>query len=119
MSIIDDVKSVVNAIQKIDNVEAYRKILDLQGEVIDLVQENRDLQQSLTELAKKLDIRGDLLFRDDAYYTSDGDGPFCSGCWDSEKKIIRLHEVHTVGLSFKCPLCKTSLSRKPSADGND
>ncbi|HBA38453.1 MAG: hypothetical protein A2W73_07420 [Deltaproteobacteria bacterium RIFCSPLOWO2_12_55_13] len=52
MSIIDDVKSVAQLIQQIDNVELYRKILDLQGEVMGLVQENSELRKEISYLSQ-------------------------------------------------------------------
>ena len=53
MGIIDNVKETVTLIQKIDNIDLYRKVLDLQSEVMAVVEEN-------TELKRRLRISGDL-----------------------------------------------------------
>lgn len=53
MGITDNVKETVTLIQKIDNIDLYRKVLDLQSEVMAVVEEN-------TELKRRLRISGDL-----------------------------------------------------------
>jgi hypothetical protein len=70
MGIIENVKEAVGLVQKIDNIDLYRKILDLQAEVMALVQEN-------TELKQKARIAQDLVFRDNSYWRN-SEGPFCS-----------------------------------------
>ena len=42
-------KEAVGLFQKIDNIDLYRKILDLQAEVIALVQENTELKQRVAK----------------------------------------------------------------------
>jgi len=44
LSIIDDVESVAKTVQQIDNIDLYRQILDLQGEIMEMVEENRDVK---------------------------------------------------------------------------
>ena len=45
MSIIDNIKSITTTIRQIDNIELYRRILDLQAEIINVVSENQELRQ--------------------------------------------------------------------------
>ncbi len=52
---------------------------------------------------------GRLKYRDNAYYEYDEKGnciggPLCSGCYDSQRKIIYLHTTSLPGL-FRCPAC--------------
>lgn len=94
MGIIDKIKSVAKTIQKIDNIELYKTILDLQANVMDVVDENMKLKNEVAELKEKFKTKESLSFEHDAYWLKkeDGknDGPFCSGCWDSKKQLIRL-----------------------------
>jgi hypothetical protein len=96
MSIIDNVKEAVTLVQRIDNLDLYRKILDLQAEVMALVEENNDLK-------RKLQIAEDLVFRENSYWRRSGEGPFCCRCWDAESKLIRL--IVQGGFKPKCPNC--------------
>jgi hypothetical protein len=118
LGVLDDVKSLVSVVQKIDNVELYRKILDLQREVQDLVGENRELKQQLLEVKDKLDLHGTLVFERDAYWlpaTDRRDGPFCSLCWDSKRELIRMIKCGNPAFS-QCPRCKIGIQMKPDDD---
>ena len=56
-----------------------------------------------TEGKPKLKIEGDL------YYTEDGDGPFCTACFDSKDKLVRVSPMGTqfhVIAKFRCNVCK-------------
>ena len=105
MSILDDVKNTVSIIQKIDNIELYRKILDLQSEIIALVEENRLLKAAAS-------IHKDLEFKKEAYWkrygTESQDGPFCPKCWDVNQKLVRM--LRREGYYPTCPECKTFCS---------
>ena len=67
MNIIDNAKEVVKIIQQIDNIELYRKILDLQSEINNLVSENTSLKQQLQECQERLLIQQSLMFEDNVY----------------------------------------------------
>lgn len=108
MGVIEDVKEVVKLVQSIDNIDLYRKILDLQAEVTGLVQDKLQLTQQVRDLTEKLAIQGSLEFRDEGYWRKcdDGkeDGPFCTACWDSDKKLVRSVPIRNV---YGCPVCGT------------
>lgn len=95
MSILENLKEAVTLVQRIDNIELYRKILDLQAEVLALVQEN-------TELKQKARITEELAFRNNSYWREDK-GPFCSRCWDADGKLVRL--VVRGPYHPQCPNC--------------
>jgi len=113
MGVIEDIKEVVKLVQSIDNIDLYRKILDLQAEVTGLVQDKLQLAQQVQDLTDKLAIKGSLEFRDEGYWRKcdDGkeDGPFCTACWDSDKKLVRSLLVRGV---YGCPVCG-SIRAKP------
>lgn len=102
MGIIDNVRETVGLIQKMDNLDLYRRILDLQAEVTALVDENRTL-------AERLRITDDLRFSDNCYWRTNASGetagPYCPRCWDVDGHLVRLltrHKHHP-----QCPECKT------------
>jgi len=112
MGILEDVKSLAKTVQQIDNVSLYRQILDLQGEIMGLVEENRSLKQRLIELQEGARIQGQLFVRDDCYWLpGDGklqDGPFCTNCWDVRKHLVRMWKSGNPEYS-KCPNCQKAI----------
>ncbi len=112
MGILDEIKSVAKTIQQIDNIDLYRKILDLQAEVMNLLEENGNLKTEVASLKDKLRIKESLVFQQDAYWqkASDGNkyGPFCTKCWDTEQILVRMLDDPLSRLPCnKCPNCKT------------
>jgi len=107
MSVLDNVKDTVKIIQQIDNIELYRKILDLQSEIMELVEENRNLKIQLQN-------KDTIVFNDSAYWkkleNEELDGPFCPRCWDYEAKLVRL--IKHKGRHPKCPHCKNFVELK-------
>jgi regulator of replication initiation timing len=95
MSIIENIKSIANILQKADNIELYRKILDLQTDAMELVEQNYELKNEVRELKNKLSFRGNLIHRNNKYWKlndqGDEDGPFCTTCWDVKELLVRLH----------------------------
>ncbi len=102
MGVVESVKDAVKIIQQMDNLDLYRTLLDLQAQVMDLVDENRELES-------RLEVRDELAFDQNAYWRSTPgkrrEGPFCSRCWDFEGKLVRL--LHYGGASPRCPQCKS------------
>jgi hypothetical protein len=115
MSIIDDAKSIVGIIRKTDNVELQQKILDLQGQILQLVEDNMNLKEEVRGLNERTRIKETLTFRNDAYWIPRAenaeDGPYCSKCWDSEGKLIRQHSMRNPSF-HECPECKSRVKTR-------
>lgn len=119
MSIIDDIKSIAKTIQQADNIELYQKILNVQAEALEVVEQNNKLRDENHELKEKLKIKENLKHERNSYWIeSDGknDGPFCSRCWDVDKNLVRLHPCGNPAY-YDCPNCKAgSVLVKPELD---
>lgn len=88
------------------------KISELVSENLRLKEENFILKNSLKSLEKQNELASLLKFENNHYYLikeNTKEGPFCSKCWDSEKKLVRIHnggsDMGTI--YFTCPNCKT------------
>ena len=68
MGLYDSVKEVAGIIQKADNIELYSKILDVQKEAIDLIEENRKLKNKICELEETMNLKKSVRYIEDAYY---------------------------------------------------
>lgn len=72
MGVVDTLKETIGLLQKVDNIDLYRRMLDLQTQVMALVEENQTLKQRLA-------TRDELTFDANAYWRGE-EGPFCSAC---------------------------------------
>ncbi len=104
----DALKDAITVAQKADNIELTRQLLDAQRELLDMQAENNRLRGEIFELrSKEADAEG-LHFDKNSYWKTmpagAADGPFCSRCWDFDKKLVRL-KTSTKYVPV-CPNCK-------------
>jgi len=117
MGIIDQGKELLDLLQKIDNLDLYRRMLDLQREVMALDQQLRDQMRENERLREAFVLKGKLKFAHDAYYLLEGDqavdGPFCTKCWDVDQCTVRI--IQAADMRYMCPKCQIKLPpRLPS-----
>jgi hypothetical protein len=116
VGIVETVKDVASLVQKADNIELYQKILELQVQIMGLLEENHSLKSELREQRARARFEGGLEFRDNMYWhrleQDRHDGPFCSKCWDTESKAVRLQRMRDGAMW--CPKCqKTTPGTRP------
>lgn len=108
MAIFDELKSVAGVLQEAGKIEQYRQILDAQQKLLEMQKRISDLEGENKELSEKLKTQESLVFEKNAYWLEkDGgkDGPYCSCCWDDDKKTIRMQPCGNPAY-FDCPKCK-------------
>jgi hypothetical protein len=94
MGILDTAKEAVQLVQKIDNIELYKEVLNLQSEAIKLVNENTALRNQISALEDRLKVKEALRFEKNSYWVeqkNSKEGPFCTLCWDKDQKLVRKH----------------------------
>jgi len=112
MGVIDNVKEVANLVKELGNIELYRQILDLQGEIMELTQFNRDLQEKNDQLQSTIKTSNLMSFKTPFYYVEGDDVPHCPRCWEADQKAIHYPppfqsaggDIHT------CPECKHQIT---------
>lgn len=120
MGIIENAKEAVKIVQQIDNIELYRKILDLQAEAIELSEELKKKDETISKLKDALSLKGKMICEASAYYITDEkgnktEGPFCTKCFDIDQSKCRL-VADNKEPQVICPNCKVSFSSKPTYD---
>ena len=95
-----EAKSMFGAISELykkgSNLEAEKKLIDLQSAFLDLQGEYLSLKAEVAELERKLNLKEELSYSKDngVYYLNKKDGitegPYCQLCYDTEGKLIRL-----------------------------
>ncbi len=111
MDIIKGLSITADVLRKADKIPEYQQILDAmeklttqQGRISELETENRDLKQ-------KLKTREDLFAKNDAYWTKEGDGPFCLTCHGSKDSLIRM--VTCGPGQHRCNNCSHTVTTDP------
>lgn len=71
--------------------DAQIQLTKLQFEIAELLKENFSLKEQVATSAAN--VPKVTLGPDGLYYTPDGDGPFCTTCYDKGKQLIRLTQL--------------------------
>lgn len=86
--------------------DAKLEAANLKSELAFLRQENRDLKQRLEQRDN-----GKPIYADGVYRFEGEDGHFCTSCFDTEQRKIRLRELTGAFKAFgkwECPSCKAT-----------
>ncbi len=114
MGILDEMKEIGDLIRKAGDIELYRRIVKLEGEVADLTREKRRGEERIEELERALKFSKQLVLKDGFYWVEGDDTPFCTACWDAKRLAIRIKRlplpVHHH--RFQCPHCETLYSHR-------
>ncbi len=87
--------------------ELQLNLAELKSTMADLVNENSELR---SVIASHKTPRPTVTVKDGLYYTENGDGPFCTTCFDDKDKLIRLTEAAVelqVFGKYRCNVCKS------------
>lgn len=121
MSVYDVLKDAVSIAQKADNIELYRILLDAQKDSMDLLEENRNLKEKIRKLKDNSAINKALIFKNNCYFKKEDielDEPYCSKCWDDDRRLIRLHIDNfyghdgVTGTCYKCQTQSYNIKKK-------
>lgn len=112
MGIIEDVKEAVKLSQQVNNVDLYRKLVDLQLEVMELTEQLKEKNNTIEKLEAAFELKGKMICIESVYWLKDEndkikDGPFCSKCFEVDHIQCRLARLPRDSRpSLKCPNCK-------------
>lgn len=108
MGLYEGIKDVAKVVQQADNVELYKKLLDLGSQALDMQAEIARLYKENAELKKKREISNRVVRHELPIITLREDTQalyYCSHCWDSEEIVIQLNCGDNG--QFECPHCHT------------
>ena len=118
MDLYEGLKDAVSVAQKADNIDLYKKLLDLSSQALDLQNENARLLSENIELrkAKALDDRViyhqtkevDDFTKEFPYITLKNDTEeirYCAICWGKYKRLIPLYD------ELNCIECREMFKR--------
>ena len=107
MSIISDAKELGGLIKKIGDIDLERRIVTLQGEIIDLTQTNNELITKNQELEKRLKQRDAMTYKAPVYYAANDPIPLCPVCWEGNEIMAHLSGPHNDNgyITYSCNVC--------------
>ena len=108
MSIIANAKEVAELVKKLGDIELYRKIVELEGEIIELTREKRELEDELEKAKFLLETSHDMKWKQPFYFVEGDTIPYCARCWEAEKIQVHLTKTGTISYPWKCPKCDTA-----------
>jgi len=83
------------------------ELAEVKLKLADFMEENVQLRNELTDLKKQKD-EGTPVVKNGVYYKTNGDGPFCTACFDKDGKYMRLKkesdDFPEMG-THSCPVC--------------
>lgn len=91
-----------------NDVQLKSLLLDIQNEVFDLQEENKELRNKLIDFKNDKLLENGLVYRQGVYTKDTEEVTFCSVCWDKYKELSRVRKMkettdgHTV---FVCDVC--------------
>ncbi len=84
------------------------ELADVKLRLADVIDENANLKKELHLLKSQTEAGSNLMIKDGMYYNQSGDGPFCTGCYDIKRQVVRLikqKDPFTEFGEYKCPGC--------------
>lgn len=114
----DSSTSLKDAEAKYKAAELMSALADTKTELANVQEALQGQQRQIRELSEQLKFAGNMEFERPFYWNKSGDqkdGPFCPGCWDHNKKAIRLHGYNDNW--WRCTVCKDTFeSNRESGD---
>ncbi len=110
MGVVENMRDVAELVKKFNDIELNRRILTLEGEVMDLSREKRRGEQRIEELEEALKFKKTLAFRPPFYWLEGDTAPFCPKCWEKDHDAIHVVFQWTDSgeTKYDCPQCKTA-----------
>ncbi len=116
MSLYDGIKDVAKVIQKADNIDLYRQLLDLGQQALDMQAEISRLREDNARLLKEHDLDAKIIRHSAPYITLSEDPleiQYCAACWSTTKKLIQMDEYTYYSVpKLKCSVCKCNFYKK-------
>lgn len=113
MSGFGDIKELLQDAKNLatggNDLQLKSKLLEIQTNMYELLEENKELRLALEEEKRNKEISIQIVHKDNAYFYKE-DGPYCTRCWDVDKRLVRINKTQ-IGMemrqgNYKCPNCK-------------
>lgn len=104
MGLYESIKDVASIAQKADNIDLYKKLLDISGQALDIQNELSEACREIERLKNNLAMKRSVVRHSDGLYITiegEDDIHYCSTCWGNSSKLIQLTG------DDRCIVCET------------
>jgi hypothetical protein len=118
VGVIENMKEVAELVRKVGDIDLNRKIVNLEGEVLDLTRDKRQVEVKFEQLEELLSLKKALVFKEPFYWLEGDETPYCPACWEGTDRAVHVTFVfaRTDETRWDCPHCKyTYMDRKNRA----
>ena len=102
-TVYEAIKDVAAIVQKADNIDLYKKLLDIGSDALDLQNKVFELTEENKELRNRLNEREAVIRHPDGLYITFANDAnsirYCSTCWGKDNKLIQLNNED------RCQIC--------------
>jgi hypothetical protein len=108
MGTLENLKEIADLVKKMGDIDLYRRIVEIEGEVVELTRRNRALESEHQELSHRVEFAARMTFTEPFWYADSDVVPFCPQCWESDRTAVHLlYKGHmSGGHRYDCPNCK-------------
>ena len=96
MGLYEGIKDVAKIAQQADNIDLYKKLLDLSAQALELQDEIRKLKDENHKLKQIGKLKNKIVRHSQPYITLNDDEKqikYCAVCWGSNHKMIQMKEA--------------------------
>lgn len=113
MGLYEGIKDVAKVIQKADNIDLYRQLIELSAQALDLQSEVAALKTENAELKRGKETETQIeRYKGESYITLTNNFQkikYCSYCWDSDRKLIQTQN-YSYGDTY-CKICNIKYNK--------
>jgi hypothetical protein len=93
-------------------IDLNRKLVALEGEVLDLTRDNRRLESKVEELEIALRLKKALEFKEPFYWLEGDNTPYCPACWEKTHQAVHVVKAWSEEgrTGWDCPCCKNRIA---------
>lgn len=118
MGLYEGIKDVAKVVQQADNIDLYKKLLDLSSQALDMQAEIANLKEENDRLRKERELMDDIVYhKTEKYDTLNSEYPYvtlasdkeniryCAICWGKTHKLIPLYD------ELNCVVCRQEMRK--------
>lgn len=113
MGLYEGIKDVANVVQKADNIDLYRQLLDLGAQALDMQAEIARLQNENKCLREDIDKKQNVIRHKGAFITLKDDEqeiPYCAICYAQNGALMQLY--HHNSECYRCYNCRKYIRKE-------
>ena len=111
MGVYEGIKEAVRIVGEIDNSELYSKLIDVQKEILDLIEENKRLKEEIQRFMDNKELEKEFEYPPGKSYILHKKGnteiKLCTTCWNSKDNKYSVISMHPSNRFLECRICKS------------